>query len=152
MWNYLLWVQNLGVDSIQDLIDAQGSENESTITELEVFMIETILRYYETAKEASTKYYYDYSIHNYMINLVRILFKMKIDAFLGDKDFYKNFLKDHLVWLEEVLKVSEMKESMLKGTEDIKWRSLALLDYSKLESVRTHKDIIEHWKEFKIVI
>ena len=75
---------------------------------------------------------------------------MQIDKFLGDKDFYKNFMLDHVNWVKELIRVSKITEDAIKKSDEGKWRSLGMKDYSKLESLRNHLSIVkeEKWKNF----
>ena len=85
-----------------------------------------------------------------MKSLLLLLHTMEIDKFLGDKEFYKNFMVDHVNWVKELIRVSKITEEAIKKSDEGKWRSLAMKDHSKLESLRNHLMIVkeEKWKEF----
>ena len=125
-------------------------DKEDEASEIEVFLIENILKFYEKAKELCQDSYYDYSIFEYMKSLLLLLHTMEIDKFLGDKEFYKNFMVDHVNWVKELIRVSKITEEAIKKSDEGKWRSLAMKDHSKLESLRNHLMIVkeEKWKEF----
>ena len=85
-----------------------------------------------------------------MKSLLVLLHTMEIDKFLGDEEFYKNFMIDHVNWVKELIRVSKITEEAIKKSDEGKWRSLAMKDHSKLESLRGHLSIVKEdkWKLF----
>lgn len=77
-----------------------------------------------------------------------LLYELKIDEFLESKNFYKDFMSDHLKWVNTNLKYFE-KMFAAKEDERKKWAGLTMIDYSHLTSLRNHKKTVEEWERYR---
>ena len=127
---------------------ANEEASEENRTELEIFLIETMSGYYEKAKGLCKKDVHNNCIFEYLNGILRIMHDLKIDEFMGEDDFYKNFMDDHLVWVEGLLSYHEQVQKLEKK-ERQKWVALTMIDYSKLESLKAHKRVVESWDEYQ---
>lgn len=69
---------------------------------------------------------------------------MGVDEFMGEREFYTNFLDDHRTWIDGMI---EYYSKLQKGdAEDEKWKQLVMVDYKSLEAARGHLEQIDKIK------
>jgi hypothetical protein len=147
LWEHLSLLQLKISKYLMNLL-ANEEASEENRTELEIFLIETMSGYYEKAKGLCKKDVHNNCIFEYLNGILRIMHDLKIDEFMGEDDFYKNFMDDHLVWVEGLLSYHEQVQKLEKK-ERQKWVALTMIDYSKLESLKAHKRVVESWDEYQ---
>lgn len=83
---------------MESLKQIDTEKAEDLATELEILLIDQVIALYEKAKDMVMKDIHNNCEFEYICNLMLLLFDLKIDEYLDNKDFYKEFIKDHLVW------------------------------------------------------
>jgi len=146
LWEHLSLIQIKMKQYLVSLLENDKAKEQNK-TEVEIFLIEVFSGYYEKAKTLCSKDIHNNCIFEYLTNLLRIMFSLKIDDFMGEKEFYKQFMEDHVIWVDGLL---QYHKSLLEANkkENQKWVALTMIDYSKLESLKAHKNITEEWDEF----
>jgi len=148
LFDFLYFSLQLMIDGIQDLINSKEESENELSTELEVLLIESTLKYYDRLKLLCLEFYFENSVFDFMSKLLLTLWRLKIDKFLGDENFYESFMEDHILWTKQAVENAKMKENVAQEMGENKWRSLAMIDYSKLESVHSHLDTIQCWGRY----
>lgn len=144
LWEYLTLFQRKMKNEIFELMSHEFKEMR---TEVEIFLIENFLNYYEKAKKICSDDVHNNCAFEYLNSILRLLFEMKIDEFMDDEKFYENFMEDHKYWVDELLKHFE-NLNIENREEREKWAGLTMVDFSKLESLKAHKNVVYHWKEY----
>lgn len=145
LWEYLSLFQFKMKNEITEIL--MDGEKEGLRTETEIFLIEIFLNFYEKAKKICKEDIHNNCAFEYLNTILRFLFDMRINEFMDDEDFYKNFLEDHKYWVNELLRYHETINIQNKE-ERRKWTGLTMIDYSKLESLKAHKYVVDHWNEY----
>lgn len=149
LWEYLTFLFNFVVDELRNLIDTlDEQEYSSFLTEVETMLIEQGINCYERAQSLCSKNVHNNCVFNYIQSVLRKMWDMKINEFLEDVEFYKNYLKDHIIWANKLLEYYneiEPDHPKQKG----KWRiKNKLIEYSKMESLKLHLDILKKWDDY----
>ena len=146
LWEYLSLLQLKFIRGLNWLRKSHRGTEEAG-TELEIFLIEKSLDYYEKAKKLCSEDIHNNCAFEYLSLLLRLLFELEIDVFMAEEDFYKRFVDDHKEWVSNLVKYHEKMVEFDKE-ENEKWRGLTLVDYSKLVTLRAHLAVVEDWDGF----
>jgi len=146
LWEHLCLTQLKISNYLISLLNNEKAE-EGAKTELEIFLIETISGFYDKAKVLCAKDIHNNCLFEYLNCVLRIMFRLKIDEFMGEEEFYKQFIEDHLAW---VVGLDKYHEKLLEfdKKERQKWVALTMIDYSKLVSLKAHRRVVENWDEY----
>lgn len=151
LWEYMIKFQRQMILTLQHTAEtfkeSDNGRKTDISTELEIFLIDQVISYYEKAKELVLKDIHNNCEFEYICSLIMLLHELKIDDFLESKDFYKDFINDHTKWIKANMKYFE---SMFEAKEEErkKWSGLTMVDYSKLESFRNHQKIVSEWDRY----
>lgn len=143
LWEYLSLFMKKMKNEIFELIGV----NKDMDTEIEIFLIENFLNFYEKGKKLCEEDVHNNCAFEYLNTILRCLFEMRINEFMDDDKFYDNFIEDHKIWIDGVVKHHENLNIENKD-ENKRWAGLTMVDYSKLESLKAHQYVAHHWKEY----
>lgn len=125
----------------------QTENAEDLAAELEIVLIDQTIALYEKAKEMVIKDIHNNCEFEYICNIVLLLFELKIDEYLENKEFYKEFVRDHVNWAQKTLQHFEKLFSQ-KDDERKKWAGLTMIDLSKMESLEKHLLTFKEWDRY----
>lgn len=151
LWEYMIKFQRSVVLTLAGKVELfkesdDGKKNDIA-TELEIFLIDQVITYYEKAKDLVVKDIHNNCEFEYINSLMMLIHELKIDDFLESDDFYKDFISDHMKWVDANLVYFEKMFSSSEK-ERKKWTGLTMIDYSHLTSLRNHKKIVSEWSRY----
>jgi hypothetical protein len=131
----------------ETLKEISTEKAEDLAGELEILLIDQSISLYEKAKDMVLKDIHNNCEFEYICNLMMLLFELKIDEYLDNKDFYKEFISDHMIWAQKTMQhFSKLFSS--KDDERKKWSGLTMIDLSKMESLEKHLKTIKEWNRY----
>jgi len=132
---------------IEKLKESEKEKENDIACELEIFLIDQVISYYEKAKKLVVKDIHNNCEFEYICQIMMLIHELKIDEFLESEDFYKEFIKDHQTWVKANVQYFE-RVFAAKENERKQWAGLTMIDYSHLESLRKHARTVSEWKRY----
>ena len=162
IWEYLIhityyFVENLTshMTELDGIFEATPKLKETFKAELDMLLIQGFMAQYERVRGMAQKNIHNHCIFVYLMHIMKILFGLKVDAFMDNSKFYEEFVAEHMKWIKEMRDYYTMiygsaasqpaaKGSLMAGMEK---------DRMKMESLEEHRleveDLLEKYKMTK---
>lgn len=151
IWEYLLHMATYLFENLELLKEfakyLPQNQINSFSNELEILVVQGFIGWYERVKEHVKKNVHNHCTFGLLINIIKILLKLKMDIFMDSPNFYKTFLEEHENWLDELRSYYRLIYGKSGQSPSLQEKGRVFTMESeriKLESLEEHSTEIKH--------